>query len=708
MKPFQEKEEQESSAKRAYAYAEDDSDSDSDSEEFVDDDGCSTASSSSVSSSSDDDDDDDDDDDEEDEMEPDTAPLSFSRAELRAGTMLAPEIVPSNRCTTTSEVVTQHASAATTNTNTGTTNSNDTKHTNPSVMEELRQRRQLENRISTSTQEVTGLPPQTSNASASNAVNASASAVSARATGFMPTAATARRISQISNSQSGISIGGTLPTSFIDPSAATARLISQISNSQSGISMGGALPTSFVDPSRTAVSTQFVPNQMDAANHLDAASIHPMLSMMMGLSSQPNIMIPPQDDTNQLQRRGFSIPLSVEGQDEEHLNKYQCLLRKQIELFEAGPNETIVSPLGFPRPLFSRQVGLRCRHCADNLQKNYGAIFYCNSFLEVRLYAQDIADVHMLRDCPKFLPALKMELMLYKNQAGPTSPEQVVYWCAALRFLGVQERGGVLCFHPNISNRTVSSLRNSLPNHGAPPAPAAILANNANPEQQLQSQFVVSEEEQQSIRKTIGLDTIFYKEKKNNHKGYKRATGDNSIIDNNPQSRKERRKCIAEYQHDNWKVKYKHLKAFKEQNGHCCVPYGYSEDASLGQWVKRQRHQMKRRQANEINNLTEERIQMLKDIGFTWDSHNDSWELKYQDLLCFYRKFGHSRVPLKYDGGKLTNWLKKQRKHFKKLILNEGDSTMNDQRYRKLSKLGVTFKQLTLVQTSPKGTNENT
>lgn len=51
--------------------------------------------------------------------------------------------------------------------------------------------------------------------------------------------------------------------------------------------------------------------------------------------------------------------------DEERLTSYQCLLRKQLELFEADEEDVHYSTRqGRTAPIKVGQVGVRCRHCA--------------------------------------------------------------------------------------------------------------------------------------------------------------------------------------------------------------------------------------------------------------------------------------------------------------------------------------------------------
>jgi hypothetical protein len=50
--------------------------------------------------------------------------------------------------------------------------------------------------------------------------------------------------------------------------------------------------------------------------------------------------------------------------DEHNLTEYQRLIRQNVELFEAGPEEVRGSAQGRNIPILLGQVGIRCRHCA--------------------------------------------------------------------------------------------------------------------------------------------------------------------------------------------------------------------------------------------------------------------------------------------------------------------------------------------------------
>lgn len=64
--------------------------------------------------------------------------------------------------------------------------------------------------------------------------------------------------------------------------------------------------------------------------------------------------------------------------DENSLSEYQCLVRRQIELFEATRHDVESSAQGRNRPIVLGQVGIRCIHCRmlATKRKARGATYY--------------------------------------------------------------------------------------------------------------------------------------------------------------------------------------------------------------------------------------------------------------------------------------------------------------------------------------------
>lgn len=113
-------------------------------------------------------------------------------------------------------------------------------------------------------------------------------------------------------------------------------------------------------------------------------------------------------------------------------------------------------------------------------------------------------------------------------------------------------------------------------------------------------------------------------------------------------------------QDSRWEEMFQRLIAYKEEHGHCLVPYRYPQDRRLGKWgkfgfmlldfsrmmltrstaVSAQRTIRKgmSSQAVEATTVKQDRIHRLDVIGFQWTPSERSqvpWEHRYQELCSF-------------------------------------------------------------------------
>ena len=113
---------------------------------------------------------------------------------------------------------------------------------------------------------------------------------------------------------------------------------------------------------------------------------------------------------------------------------------------------------------------------------------------------------------------------------------------------------------------------------------------------------------------------------------------------------------------------------------------GNSSVASLFEF-QRQRRQYKLLQENQVSTMTLERINLLEDLGFIWDSHGVNWREKFSSLLAYKSKIGHCDVPSNHDDRKLATWVKCQRRQYK-LHKDGRPSSMTPKRIRELEEIG--------------------
>jgi hypothetical protein len=121
---------------------------------------------------------------------------------------------------------------------------------------------------------------------------------------------------------------------------------------------------------------------------------------------------------------------------------------------------------------------------------------------------------------------------------------------------------------------------------------------------------------------------------------------------------------------------------FKTHEGHCDVSQDYPDNPSLGQWLSNQR-QSKRR-----GTLSRDRIHRLEALGVVWNTADTAWEHRFQELVEFRAREGHSDVPQDYHANpQLGRWLRKQREA-------KSTGTISQNRVKRLEALGVTWEPL--------------
>lgn len=77
---------------------------------------------------------------------------------------------------------------------------------------------------------------------------------------------------------------------------------------------------------------------------------------------------------------------------------------------------------------------------------------------------------------------------------------------------------------------------------------------------------------------------------------------------------------------DDWRTHFNSLVQYKNAKGDCNVPARYPANKKLGIWTMSQRQQYKKYQAGKASSLTDERIRLLEEIGFTWAVRSKSTE----------------------------------------------------------------------------------
>jgi len=151
-----------------------------------------------------------------------------------------------------------------------------------------------------------------------------------------------------------------------------------------------------------------------------------------------------------------------------------------------------------------------------------------------------------------------------------------------------------------------------------------------------------------------------------------------------------------------WEEKFDQIKKFYVENGHLQVT-----DKNLKVWATEQRRQYRFRMNGKESCMTQDRIDKLNSIGFSWEPAKQRSELppgerplseqfmkRIKELQEFYRQNGHSRVPYDYPPNEeLGKWCSKQRTEYKNWKSGIRKSKMNQRKCDLLEELDFSWKR---------------
>ena len=108
-----------------------------------------------------------------------------------------------------------------------------------------------------------------------------------------------------------------------------------------------------------------------------------------------------------------------------------------------------------------------------------------------------------------------------------------------------------------------------------------------------------------------------------------------------------------------WEKNFSALAEFFRQEGHLNVPEKWPELPGLRRWINKQREDYKR------GEVPDDRVARLNELGFVWTPLDESWNIRYAELVEFNNKYGHCDVRER-DNLKLAQWLTELRKKGKR------------------------------------------
>ena len=133
------------------------------------------------------------------------------------------------------------------------------------------------------------------------------------------------------------------------------------------------------------------------------------------------------------------------------------------------------------------------------------------------------------------------------------------------------------------------------------------------------------------------------------------------------QKEKPKKLPIAEKYEELWQAKYELLKQYKEEHGNCSVPQDYLTDGGvkLGSWVCKNRIECRKfLEGKPSSMMTQQRLDLLKSIGFDFKRKVIPWNSSYELLRQYREQFGNCKVPRSYVtpcGVRLKTWVDSQR-----------------------------------------------
>jgi hypothetical protein len=173
----------------------------------------------------------------------------------------------------------------------------------------------------------------------------------------------------------------------------------------------------------------------------------PILKKTKGLDSKlvaPNLAPPLQPVAGTTEGKEILLYRDI---DEFYLTEYQCLLRQQIELFEATVEDLQASAQGRNSPIQIGQVGIRCKYCANMPIKcrSRGAVYFPRSIDGIYQVAQNLTKIHLCNSCTRVPEDLRKKLTeLSKVNKRASGGKR--YWIERVREIGIYEDGKAIRF----------------------------------------------------------------------------------------------------------------------------------------------------------------------------------------------------------------------------------------------------------------------
>lgn len=140
-----------------------------------------------------------------------------------------------------------------------------------------------------------------------------------------------------------------------------------------------------------------------------------------------------------------------------------------------------------------------------------------------------------------------------------------------------------------------------------------------------------------------------------------------------------------------WLSCYEEVKQFKQEHGNFSAP---KNNKKLASWIRTQKQQYALLQQGKANHMSQARLDLLNEIGFTWargrEGRDKVWNERYDELVAFRAKNnGSTRIPQDYKVfPQLYAWTTLQRRQLK--MWKEGKPhKLTDERIQLLEAVGL-------------------
>ena len=217
----------------------------------------------------------------------------------------------------------------------------------------------------------------------------------------------------------------------VHPSAATQSLLNPAIAHMIGNAHRIQSPN-FTTPSRLAVSD----TPGSSANH--TISLSQTGACALGMPQQQERLN--SSSTSLAPVRRTRSKLLYSESDDTTLSAYQCLVRQQIEMFEATEDDVQFNISKMSKSVVRGQVGIRCLHCASlpEYSRPKAAVYYPRTLDSLYQFGQNMVKNHLCVTCES-IPEETKKALIALQQARRRGKGGRERWAQAARQMNVYE-----------------------------------------------------------------------------------------------------------------------------------------------------------------------------------------------------------------------------------------------------------------------------